>query len=120
MRARFSSAALSDTFEREPIDAYIFLPSRENTIQRVQCPPPRSNPPGREMFRQFLGWSTRLEIAIAIWKSNHTVSIRDVQKLRSIVGWIKGDPERFFKSCSTKVSVTSDLPSLFVSRSTFI
>src|SRR5262249_7075602 len=46
MRARFSSAALSDTFEREPIDTYIFLPSDEKTMQRVQCPAPRNNPPG--------------------------------------------------------------------------
>src|SRR5204863_646 len=46
IRARFSSEALSDTFEREPIDTYIFLPSGEKTISRVQCPPPRINPPG--------------------------------------------------------------------------
>jgi hypothetical protein len=50
---------------------------------------------GREMCRQFLGWSTRLEIAITIRKSNHTIGIRDVQKLRVLAQRIKGDPERF-------------------------
>ena len=34
------------TFEREPIDTYIFLPSGEKTMSRVQCPPPRNNAPG--------------------------------------------------------------------------
>src|SRR5438093_6725729 len=49
MRARSASAALSETFEREPIETYIFLPSGEKTMSRVQCPPlrRRAAPPER-------------------------------------------------------------------------
>src|SRR5437870_12078160 len=49
MRARSASAALSETFERDPIETYIFLPSGEKTMSRVQCPPlrRRAAPPER-------------------------------------------------------------------------
>src|SRR5947199_82042 len=49
MRARSASAALSETFEREPMETYIFLPSGEKTMSRVQCPPlrRRAAPPER-------------------------------------------------------------------------
>src|SRR6476659_7861927 len=47
------------------------------------------------MCRKFLGRSARFEIASTIRKSNHTISIRDVQKLRVVARWIKSDPERF-------------------------
>src|SRR5262249_54837610 len=50
-----------------------------------------------EMCREFLGWSVRFEIAIAIWKSNDPIGIRDVQKLRVVAGRIESDPERFIK-----------------------
>jgi hypothetical protein len=48
---------------------------------------------GREMCRELLGWSTRFEISIKVGKSNDAIGIRDVQKLRIVAGWIKGDPE---------------------------
>src|SRR5439155_20041743 len=32
---------LSESFERDPIETYIFLPSGEKTMSRVQCPPLR-------------------------------------------------------------------------------
>ena len=35
----------SPALELEPTDTNIFLPSLENATSRVQCPPPRSNPP---------------------------------------------------------------------------
>ena len=47
------------------------------------------------MCRELLSRSARFEIAITIWKSNHAISIRDVQELRVVAGWIKSDPERF-------------------------
>src|SRR5207302_6842439 len=37
--------SVSSTFDCDPTETYIFFPSRENTMSRVQCPPPRSNPP---------------------------------------------------------------------------
>ena len=71
-------------------------------MHRVQCPPPRNNPPGREMCRELLGRPARFEIAITIWKSNHAISIPDVQKLRVVAGWIKSDPERFVQTAFCK------------------
>src|SRR5436190_4470933 len=47
------------------------------------------------MCRELLGRSARFQIAITIRESNYTISIRDVQKLRVVTGWIKSDPERF-------------------------
>ncbi len=47
------------------------------------------------MCRELLGRSARFEIAITIGKSNYAISIRDIQKLRVVAGWIKSDPERF-------------------------
>ncbi len=54
------------------------------------------------MCRELLGRSARFEIAITIRKSNHAISIRDVQKLRVVAGWIKSDPERFVQGLLCK------------------
>src|SRR2546423_7349593 len=59
-------------------------------------------PTGRKMCRKLLGRSARFEIAITIRKSNHAISIRDVQKLRVVAGWIKSDPERFVQGLLCK------------------
>src|SRR5207248_2806516 len=50
MRARSASAALSESFEREPIETYIFLPSGKKTMSRVQCPPLRRKAAPPESF----------------------------------------------------------------------
>src|SRR5262245_11029195 len=47
------------------------------------------------MCRKFLGRSARFEIAIAVRKSNHPISIRNVQKMWIVARWIKSDSERF-------------------------
>jgi hypothetical protein len=49
------------------------------------------------MCREFLGRSARFEIAITIGKSNHAVSICDVQELRVVAWWIKGNAERLIQ-----------------------
>src|SRR5438093_822268 len=54
------------------------------------------------MCRELLGRSARFEIAITIRKSNHAISIRDVQKLRVVAWWIKSDPERFVQTAFCK------------------
>src|SRR6266446_2572722 len=54
------------------------------------------------MCRELLGRSARFEIAITIRKSNHAISIPDVQKLRVVAGWIKSDPERFVQGLLCK------------------
>src|SRR5436190_1736108 len=63
----------------------------------ASCPVPAAaqQSTGREMCRELLGRSARFEIAITIRKSNYTIGIGDVQKLRVVTGWIKSDPERF-------------------------
>src|SRR6266481_5148565 len=47
------------------------------------------------MCREFLSRSARFEIPVTIRKSNYAISIRYVQKLRIVAGWIKSDSERF-------------------------
>src|SRR5437868_6202660 len=54
------------------------------------------------MCRKSLGRSACFEIAITIGKSNHAISIRYVQKLRVVAGWIKSDPERFVQTAVCK------------------
>src|SRR5436190_14058330 len=54
------------------------------------------------MCREFLSRSARFEIAITIRKSNHAISIRDVQKLRVVAWRIKSDPERFVQTAFCK------------------
>src|SRR6266481_7537016 len=46
------------------------------------------------MSGQLFRWPARFEIAIAIGKPNHAVSISYVQELRLIIRWIKGDSKR--------------------------
>src|SRR5262245_59086711 len=45
------------------------------------------------MCCEFLGWSTRFEIAVTIWKPNDAIGVRNVQKLRVVPGWIKSNTE---------------------------
>src|SRR5258708_37632966 len=47
------------------------------------------------MCREFLSRSARFEIPVTIRKSNYAISIRYVQKLWVVAGWIKSDSERF-------------------------
>src|SRR5882757_1048673 len=54
------------------------------------------------MCRELLGRSARFEIASTVWKSNHAISIPDVQELRVVAGWIKRDPERFVQTAFCK------------------
>ena len=54
------------------------------------------------MCRELLGRSARFEIAVTIRKSNHAISIPDVQELRIVAGWIKRDPERFVQTAFCK------------------
>src|SRR5215831_20821605 len=51
-----------------------------------------------EMCAQLFGWSARLEIAVAIRKSNHAVGIRDVQELGIVTWGVKRDPERLIQA----------------------
>src|SRR5205814_9199655 len=95
MRARFSSAALSDTFEREPIDTYIFLPSGEKTMHRVQCPPPRNKPPGERCAASCWAGPRAFRSPLRYGNRTRPSVFATLQKLRVVTGWIKGDPERF-------------------------
>ena len=119
MRARFSSAALSDTFERDPIDTNIFFPSGEKTmIGPVSAAAQQTT--RRKMCREFLSRSARFEIAITIGKSNDAISIRAIQKLRVIARWIKSDPERFVQLAFCKSFIHVRFASPLVSRKTLI
>src|SRR5437660_3052416 len=108
MRARSASAALSESFEREPIETYIFLPSGEKTMSRVQyfLAVGRENDVARPMSAtakkgcatrklrtQFFGRAARFEVAVPVGKTNDAVSVRDVQELRIVTGRIKRDSE---------------------------
>src|ERR1041385_6885776 len=50
------------------------------------------------MNGQFFCWAANFEIATAMRKPNHTVSVRDIEKLRVITGWIKSDSERLVET----------------------
>ena len=43
----------SETFDFEPMETYIFLPSGEKVMSRVQCPPPWSSPPSESSALSF-------------------------------------------------------------------
>jgi len=88
MRARSASAALSESFEREPMETYIFLPSGEKMMSRVQCPPLRSRAGATRKPRcQLFGAGPRaLRSPLRLRNRIKAVSIRNVQKLR-IVTW---------------------------------
>src|SRR5262245_750064 len=93
-RAIFFRSVIRNIRARTDRDIHFFTIGRKDNASRPvsaavqQCT-------GREMRRELLSGSTRLEIAILIQKPNHTIGIRDVQKLRVVARWIKGDPERF-------------------------
>src|ERR1044071_3162255 len=50
------------------------------------------------MRGEFLRWTARFEIAIAIGEPNHAVGVSDVQRLGIIPGGIKGDSKRLVQA----------------------
>jgi len=109
--ARFSSAALSDTFRARAIDTYIFLPSGEKTMHRVPVSAARTNLRARDVPRVAGPGPRALRSPLTIWKSNHAISIRDGTKTP---GRRRVDQKRSRTFCSglcAKISSDVGLPS---------
>src|SRR5437867_11984841 len=95
MRARSASAALSETFEREPIETYMFLPSGEKTMSRVQWPPLRRRAaPAERCAPKSSAGPRAFRSPVAVGETNYAVGIRHVQKLGIVTRRIKRNPER--------------------------
>jgi hypothetical protein len=62
-------------------------------MSRVQCPPTVDQTAAGKLGAEFFRWATRLDVAIAIRKSNDLVGIRHIKKSRFRSGRIERDPE---------------------------
>src|SRR6266487_4387399 len=100
-RAIFFHSLIRHIRARADRHVHFFAIWREDDVARPVTAAAQQ-PSGREMCRELLGRSARFEIAITIQKSNHAISIRDVQKLRVVAWWIKSDPEWFVQTAFCK------------------
>ena len=79
----------SSTFECEPTLAYIFLPSGENAISRVEWPPVAKAFSTTTSFG-----AVAFEIAGLVGEADHRIGVGDVHELRIVAGWEERDAER--------------------------
>ena len=98
MSARRFSPSSSSTFDREPTETNIRLPSGEKSTSRVQWPPPVSRAKPGSSGDDRLGLAGRLGVAVLVGEADDRVGVGDVDVRRVRARRVEGDAERLVEA----------------------